>query len=271
MFQTPTPTKTPLFTFHPSLSERPVGLVSIPHSGEDVPAEFLPFLAQGLDVMREDVDFKVDELVDIPKLQAHGIGVLVAHVHRVCVDLNRDAQNSVLFWKENTKGVPLIKKLPSIEESTDFIARYHAPFFEIYTALLKELERMLPGPVPVVDLHSMPSAPTAYHMKQNPKQATHRADFCLSDQRGKTCAPAFIGHFARGLRDHGYEVAINDPYIGGYVTTFVDRFRTNNIQIEINRGIYMDEGKKVLVPAKSDALKPHLTDVLIDGLSAFAR
>ena len=260
-----------MFTFHPSLTERPVGLVSIPHSGEDVPAEFLPFLAADLATMREDVDFKVDELVDIPRLQAAGIGVLVAHVHRVCVDLNRDAENCVLFWKENTKGVPLVAKAPSADETQSFVARYHLPFFEVYSALLRELERQIPGAVPVVDLHSMPSAPTAYHMKQNPKQSTHRPDFCVSDQKGKTCSPAFIGHFAKALRNIGHETAVNDPYIGGYVTTFVDRFRTNNVQIEINRAIYMDEKSKLLVPAKAGPLKEKLTAVLVEGLTTFSR
>ncbi len=248
-----------------------MGIVSIPHSGEDVPAEFLPYLAADLATMREDVDFKVDELVDIPRLQAAGIGVLVAHVHRVCIDLNRDAENCVLFWKENTKGVPIVAKSPSAEDIQSFIARYHLPFFEVYTAILKEMERQLPGAVPVVDLHSMPSAPTAYHMKQNPKQSTHRPDFCVSDQKGKTCSPAFIGHFAKALRAIGHETAVNDPYVGGYVTTFVDRFRTNNIQIEINRGIYMDEKTKMLVPLKATALKVKLTDVLITGLTEFSR
>lgn len=248
-----------------------MGLVSIPHSGEDVPAEFLPYLAADLATMREDVDFKVDELIDIPRLQAAGIGVLVAHVHRVCIDLNRDAENCVLFWKENTKGVPLVAKVPTAEETQSFIARYHMPFFEVYTALLKELERMIPGAVPVVDLHSMPSAPTSYHMKQNPKQSTHRPDFCVSDQKGKTCSPAYIGHFAKALRAIGHETAVNDPYIGGYVTTFVDRFRTNNIQIEINRGIYMDEKTKLLVMSKATPLKEKLTTVLIEGLTEFSR
>jgi N-formylglutamate amidohydrolase len=271
MFQTERPSQSPLFTFHPPLTERPVGLVSIPHSGEDVPAEFLPYLAADLATMREDVDFKVDELIDIPKLQAAGIGVLVAHVHRVCIDLNRDADNCVLFWKENTKGVPLVAKVPTAEETQSFIARYHMPFFEVYTALLKELERLMPGAVPVVDLHSMPSAPTSYHMKQNPKQSTHRPDFCVSDQKGKTCSPAYIGHFAKALRTIGHETAVNDPYIGGYVTTFVDRFRTNNIQIEINRGIYMDEKTKLLVMSKAMPLREKLTTVLVEGLTEFSR
>ena len=65
---------------------------------------------------------------------------------------------------------------------------------------------------------------------------------------------------------NGSSVAVNDPYIGGYVTTFVDRFQTNNIQIEINRSIYMDEDSKQLNDEKVKKLKPHLTKSIISGL-----
>ena len=270
MFQTDAPAKNPLFTYHPPLAERAIGIVSIPHSGEEVPQEFLPYLCADLATMREDVDYRVDALVDIKALQEAGIGVLVAHVHRVCVDLNRAEENCVMFWKENTQGVKLIARDVTPEETEHFIQRYHRPFFEVYASLIRDLERSLKRPVPVIDLHSMPSAPTAYHMKQNPHQKTHRADFCVSDQRGKTCEPAYINWFAQALAEQGFEVAVNDPYIGGYVTTFVDRFRTNNIQIEIKRGSYMDEKKKELVANLSEPLKEKLTQVIKTGLKNFA-
>jgi N-formylglutamate amidohydrolase len=49
----------------------------------------------------------------------------------------------------------------------------------------------------------------------------------------------------------------------------VDQFRTNNIQIEINREIYMDEKAKVLLPEKVAHLRPLLTEVLIKGFEKF--
>jgi N-formylglutamate amidohydrolase len=270
MFQTDAPAKNPLFTYHAPLAERAIGIVSIPHSGEEVPIEFLSYLCADLATMREDVDFRVDALVDIKALQEAGVGVLVAHVHRVCVDLNRAEENCVMFWKENTQGVRLIGRDPTPHETETFIQRYHRPFFEVYASLIRDLERSLSRPVPVIDLHSMPSSPTAYHMKQNPHQKTHRADFCVSDQRGKTCETSFIQWFAEALKSKNYEVAINDPYIGGYVTTFVDRFKTNNIQIEIKRACYMNEKTKELVPTLAHPLKQSLTDVLIAGIKKFA-
>jgi N-formylglutamate amidohydrolase len=269
MFQTDAPAKNPLFTYYAPTEAPFQALVSIPHSGEDVPVAFHRHLTTDQRAWQEDVDFKVHELVDIPELQAAGIGVLVAHVHRICVDLNRAEENCVLFWQQNTQGVPLVVLPPTEDETKNFIDRYHRPYFELLGSLLRDLEKLLPGPVPLVDLHSMPSAPTAYHLKQNPHQGSHRADFCVSDQRGKTCTPMFIRTFTEALAVGGREVAVNDPYIGGFVTTFVDRFRTNNIQIEINRRIYMDEKHKTLLAAATvEALRRHLTSCLVQGLTS---
>lgn len=269
MFEADAPPNKPLFSYYPSLTDKTVAVVSIPHSGEDVPDEFWPYLAAGLDVMREDVDFKVNELIDIEALQKAGIAVIVAHVHRVCVDLNRAPDQSVMFWKQNTKGVPLIIQDPDKAATKNFLRTYYSPFFEIYESILKDIYRQRKSPVPVVDLHSMPSAPTEYHMKQNPHQKTYRASFCVSDQHGKTCKPEYISWFASELKNEHYDVAVNDPYIGGYVTTFVNQFKTENIQIEIKRSIYMNEDTKMLVDEKVNLLKPHLTQTLIQGLLRF--
>ncbi len=269
MFRLDHPLKSPLFDYYAPLGPSYRGLLSIPHSGEDIPKVFLPYLAGDESAYKEDVDFKVNELVDIPALQAAGIAVLVAHVHRICVDLNRSESNCILFWKDNTQGKKLVIKDPSPEEIEKFIEIYHRPYFEILKATIQDLEKRKNGLVSMIDLHSMPSRPTDYHMKQNPNQKQHRPDFCISDRKGKTCTPEFISFFHDELTKKGHESSYNDPYIGGFVTEYVDQFRTNNIQIEINRSIYMDEKTKELVPEKVHHLKPLLTDVLIRGFLEF--
>lgn len=269
MFRLDHPLKTPLFDFYSPLGQTYRGLLSIPHSGENIPKEFEAFLSGNTACYKEDVDFKVNELIDIRALQEAGVAVLVAHVHRICVDLNRAETNAVLFWKQNTKGEPLVINEPEAHHVQNFIETYHRPYYEILKSAIHDLEKRKTGPVSMIDLHSMPSTPTAYHMKQNPNQKTHRPAFCLSDRRGKTCEPGFISFFQNSLIARGFESTQNDPYVGGFVTEFVDQFRTNNIQIEINRSIYMDEVTKELVPAKVDHLKPQLTDVLIEGFKKF--
>lgn len=269
MFSLDHPPKSPLFDFYSPLGASYRGLLSIPHSGENIPPEFHPFLSGDIDAYKEDVDFKVNELVDIRALQESGIAVLVARVHRVCVDLNRAESNCVLFWKENTMGRKLVKVDPTEEQIKGFIDAYHRPYYEILKSAIQDLEKRKAGSVSMVDLHSMPSRPTAYHMKQNPNQKTHRPDFCLSDRRGQTCEPKFIRFFQEELNARGFETTQNDPYVGGFVTEYVDHFRTNNIQIEIKRNVYMDETTKNLIPEKVTRLKPLLTQALIAGFLEF--
>jgi N-formylglutamate amidohydrolase len=269
MFRFDHPLKSPIFDFHAPLGPIFRGVLSIPHSGEDVPEVFKSFLSGDEKAYQEDVDFKVDELVDIVALQKEGIAVIKAHVHRVCVDLNRAESNCVLFWKENTKQTKIVIKNPSPEETSHFIDIFYRPYFEILKASLKDLEKRKSGPVSMVDLHSMPSKVTEYHLKQNPHQKSHRENFCVSDRKGLTSSPEFINFFHQAFRQGGYTSALNDPYVGGYITEYVNQFRTNNIQIEINRSIYMDEEKKVLIPEKVTKLRPFLTKTLIDGFIKF--
>jgi N-formylglutamate amidohydrolase len=269
MFQLDHPQKNPILEYYAPLGEGFRGLLSIPHSGEDIPEEFETYLCGLMEAYGSDVDYKVNELVDIGALQRAGVAVLVARVHRICVDLNRAEDHSVLFWKQNTRGVQLVVKDPLQEDINRLINTYHRPYYEVLKTAITELERKKKGPVSVVDLHSMPSAPTAYHMKQNPNQKLERPDFCLSDRRGKTCTPEFIKFFQDELTSHGHTAWLNDPYVGGFVTEYVDQFRTNNIQIEIKRGIYMDEEQRGLIPEKVARLRPVLTEVLIKAFEKF--
>jgi N-formylglutamate amidohydrolase len=269
MFKFDHPQKSPLFDYHAPLGSDFRGILSIPHSGETIPSEFLPYLSGDERAYKEDVDYKVNELVDIQELQKNGIAVLVAHVHRICVDLNRSEDLCVLNWKENTQGKKLVAVEPAPEVLQKFIETYHRPYYEILRSALRDLEKKKQAPVSMVDLHSMPSAPTAYHLKQNPLQQTHRPDFCVSDRKGLTSAPEFIGFFQSSLEALGYEAYLNNPYVGGYITEYVNQFRTNNIQIEIKRAIYMDEVSKELVKAKAETVKAHLTKTLIEGFVKF--
>jgi N-formylglutamate amidohydrolase len=269
MFRHDHPLKNPIFDFFAPLGSSYRGLLSISHSGENISEEFEKYLIGDHSSYREDVDFKVKELVDIRRLQEAGVAVLVAHVHRICLDLNRAENQRVLFWKENTQGKKLVVHEPDALEIQWFIETYHWPYYELLKAAIQDLEKKKKSAVSVIDLHSMPSKPTPYHLKQNPNQKMHRPDFCLSDRRGKTCRPEFIHFFQEELVKAGHDSNLNDPYIGGFVTEFVDRFQANNIQIKINRSIYMDETSKKLESLKVARLKPLLTEILIKGFEKF--
>jgi N-formylglutamate amidohydrolase len=115
-FKYNTEVSNPIFTYYPPLS--PIkGFISIPHSGLDIPDEFHAYLAPDLlpvtspdgvflkTPINEDVDYAVDSLVNITALQEAGIAVIVAKIHRVCIDLNREPNIAVFSWEYNTQGM----------------------------------------------------------------------------------------------------------------------------------------------------------------------
>lgn len=259
-------TSNDIYDYYPA-QQSPVALLSIPHAGEVIPGIFNEFLTDDMKAMMEDVDYRVDQLIDIGQITAAGITVIVAKVHRYCVDLNRSPTQALLNWRENTKGVQIVKKDPDQAVSAQLMAKYYRPYYDCLETIITEIFNTTGRKVPVIDLHSMPSRPTAYHLKLNPNQSQERASFCLSDLPDhSSCVPSFINFVKKELTVGQYQAVINDPYQGGYVTKFINTFHTNNIQIEINRSIYMDEEKKELVSTLVNKLKPILTQALIKTL-----
>ncbi|WP_428375390.1 N-formylglutamate amidohydrolase [Lichenicoccus sp.] len=77
------------------------------------------------------------------------------------------------------------------------------------------------------------------------RSGVHRQDpdFVLGDAFGTSCAPSVTRSTERFLRERGFRVRRNDPYAGGYVTRHYGRptHRIHVLQVEIGRGLYMDE------------------------------
>ena len=65
----------------------------------------------------------------------------------------------------------------------------------------------------------------------------------LGDRFGAACGPKLTALMEKALEGLGYRVARNAPYAGGYTTEHYGRpaRRTHAIQVEINRGLYMNE------------------------------
>lgn len=242
-----------------------IGIVSIPHSGEFIPVEFKPFLTDDLKAIACDVDFKVDELVNIEKLNEAGIAVIVSTIHRTCVDLNRPENSAVLNWKSNSHGEKLVLAEPDAKLKSLLESKYHIPYFEMLKTMILELQKKAKKPVSFVDLHSMPSKPTEYHLKVTPNQPLIRPDFCVSDIEGISCTKDYINSICKELEAFSANVTQNIPYYGGHITRFIHKTYSdiNNIQIEISRGIYMDEQKKELNDVLVKPLKENLTSSLI--------
>ncbi len=252
-----------IFEYFPAKSKS-IGLLSIPHSGEIIPNQFKKFLIEDQRALAEDVDYQVNQLIDIDLLTQAGIDVIIAKVHRTCVDLNRPPENAVLNWKLNSQGERIVTNEPTPQEYEQMRKTFYLPYFDALKHLIDQVEVK---PVPVIDLHSMPSSPTQYHLKQNPDQKKIRPDFCISDLRGKSCVAEYISTAVDLFKKSGFNATSNDPYFGGYVTKFINQFNTNNIQIETKRSLYMNEQDRYLLEDEVARIKPIITSVVVETIT----
>ncbi len=67
----------------------------------------------------------------------------------------------------------------------------------------------------LLDCHSMPSTP-AQHTSPRP-------DFVIGDRFGVSCDPKLSRALREKIIDFGYDVQMNRPYAGGYITEHYGR------------------------------------------------
>jgi N-formylglutamate amidohydrolase len=265
-----------VFKIHvPQVSAAPIVLNS-PHSGRNYPWEFLASSKLTPHTIRSSEDFMVDELVSGGKLL--DLPLLSADFPRAYLDVNREPfeldQN--MFSDElpgfvNTKSVRVASGLGTIArivaEGTEIYAQpltaqeglwrvetFYKPYHNALRGLLAKAHITF-GCALLLDCHSMPS--------NNPLQASAlRADFVLGDRFGSSCSPGIIHQAKTSLREMGYHVELNKPYAGGFITEHYGRPENglHALQIEINRGLYMNEVNMTPNPY-FDSLRNDLTDL----------
>ena len=122
---------------------------------------------------------------------------------------------------------------------------YHAALAELAAETVKRF-----GVAVVVDCHSMPSALSV-------------PDIVLGDRYGASAPLLLTGWAENAFVGTRFSIARNAPYAGGYTTLLYARGSSSlfGLQIEINRGLYLDEDR---IQRKSgfEALKKRLTETL---------
>lgn len=232
--------------------------VSIPHSGEKVPAEtdWLPALPEP--ILMCDVDRYVDRLY-LPAIRKMGIPSVVAEWHRYVVDLNRlpgdiDVDSVIgapnpsgkftqgLHWVKTTRGQTLLPKPITMDLHNLLVKKYFEPFHAQVRKVYEDFRKIGFNKIYHLDAHSMPSVGTSAHKDPGQK----RADIVVSDQEGKSCEKEFKDLVIAAYTDAGFHVAYNWPYVGGRVTQTYGQPKQgqHTIQVELNRALYMDEESK---------------------------
>jgi N-formylglutamate amidohydrolase len=234
--------------------------VSIPHSGEDIPAEvsWLKTLPEVL--LMYDVDRYVDQLY-APALAKLNIPYVKTKWHRYAVDLNRipsdiDCESVIgstnpsgsfargFHWSSTTEGEKLMPGPMTMELHNKLVELIYNPFHSDIINLYKGFKTMGLKNIYHLDCHSMPSIGTKAHNDPGEK----RADIVVSDQNGKSCDPHFKDLVIEAYEQAGFKVAYNWPYYGGKVTQQYGKpdEGQHTIQIEMSRAQYMNEKTKQL-------------------------
>ena len=225
-----------------------------PHSGRRYPAELLANARVSLISLRRSEDAYVDEL--FAGAAAHGACVLSGAIARAYVDLNRDPaeldpemfdqrpphspQSNSARVQAGLGAIPRIsgdgqtiyRRKLSLDEAERRINAVHRPYHALLQNLVAETKELF-GCAVLIDCHSMP----------NNARGAHAPDVVLGDRFGASCHPSVTALAEATLRRLGYRVARNTPFAGGHTTQTYGRpaALVHALQIEINRGLYVDE------------------------------
>jgi N-formylglutamate amidohydrolase len=230
---------------------------NVPHAGAVYPTSFL--LTARLDALalRRSEDAFVDELV--APMAERGAPVMAARFPRAYLDLNREPYELDPRMFEgrlppfaNTRSMRVAGGLGTIprivadgqeiyrgripvDEGLRRVEQLYKPYHRTLRQLLHRTARRF-GQAVLVDCHSMPSSSIS-------REEAIKSDIVLGDRYGTSCMGIVTEILDASLRSRGYSVVRNKPYAGGFITEHYGEpaLGRHAVQIEINRGIYMDE------------------------------
>jgi N-formylglutamate amidohydrolase len=249
----------PIEIIRPKIQTIPFIFTS-PHSGTNYTSEFIKASALDALYLRKSEDSFIDELYDhAPK---SGAPLLRAVYPRAYIDLNREAYELDPTMFEDTLPEFVITASPRISAGLGTIPKIVSSGYEIYNTKLKfndakerinryyfpyhtALKNLISNTKDkfsrcfLIDCHSMPSKGSKILNSQN----NTSADIVIGNQYGKSCSNQLTDFIQNYFENEGLIVYRNDPYAGGFTTRHygVPKFKVHAIQIEINRGLYMNE------------------------------
>ena len=247
----------PPFEIRQSAEQRVPFVFNSPHSGSHYPARFLALTKLDHMEIRRSEDCYVDELFGAAP--ALGAPLLAANFPRAYLDANREP------WELDPRmfhepvpsfanirsarvagGLGTVPKLVGegldiysgrlpLAEAVVRIETVYKPYHDALKRLLGQTHERF-GYAVLIDCHSMPAS---IRLGDNGV----RPDFIIGDRFGASASRALTEAAISTLASMGYVVAHNKPYAGGFITEHYGRPARglHALQIEINRGLYMDE------------------------------
>ncbi|MFD0915368.1 N-formylglutamate amidohydrolase [Pseudahrensia aquimaris] len=247
----------PPFTVAAPAQQRVPYVFNSPHSGNAYPQSLVTRSGLTAHELRRSEDFLIDELF-APVVEI-GAPLLAARFPRAWLDVNREPYElDPLLFRErlpahaNTRtmrvagglgtvprlvaeNLPIYQEPPSLEEGLDRVECIYRPYHDCLRKLIATTSVTF-GYAVLVDCHSMPS-------QGSKREKEPRADIIIGDRYGTSCNSAISHELIDRFRELGYSVERNKPYAGGFITEHYGRPLKgfHAVQIEINRGLYMNE------------------------------
>jgi N-formylglutamate amidohydrolase len=228
-----------------------------PHSGRIYTQSFLDkSRLDGLSIRRSE-DHYVDELFG--SATDLGAPLLLAHFPRAFLDVNREPYeldprmfdgalppHANISSMRVAGGLGTVPRLVAenmeiyrgrfpVAEALDRIESIYKPYHACLRRLIARTHVQF-GLAVLIDCHSMPGNIRLAGTGQRP-------DFIIGDRYGTSAAADLSRTAVSLLEDLGFSVARNKPYAGGFITEHYGRPARglHALQIEINRGLYVDE------------------------------
>lgn len=232
----------------PPETARAIPLVfASPHSGDRYPDD----MGAAPDLTSHSLRSAEDALMAglVSDGPAQGAPLIESRIGRAYVDLNRDPAELDPILIQNVEGpvgmktaagfgviprlagdsTPLYARTLTRDEADRRIARTHAPYHDALSELM-QTTRARHGRAVLIDWHSMPTRAAG-------------AEVVLGDRHGSSCQTQLTRSLRSLFEGLGWRVALNHPYAGGWSTQRWGRPEDGfeAIQIEISRGLYLDE------------------------------
>ena len=226
-------------------------IAASPHSGRKYLSQFIHQANLPLHELRKVEDAGMDRLLTFQPLPSD---LILAEFPRSFVDVNRHADEldpdmfsslpQDILTKETRytrsglgvipsrlgQHLPIYDRLLSQEDYLRRMKGCYYPYHENLAAMLETAKRH--GSAVLLDIHSMPS-----------DASKKQTDIVIGDLHGQSAKP-WLTHLAQEFfAKAGFDVRLNTPFAGGYITRHYGRpdQGVSAIQIEINRRLYMDE------------------------------
>jgi formiminoglutamase len=163
--------------------------------------------------------------------------LITTDVARAIVDLNRaenDFRPDGVVKTHTCWKVPVYDPFPPWRLVDELLDRYYRPFHQQLSAPASAVRLG-------VDCHTM----AAVGPPIGPDAGAARPSVCLGDARGTTLPFGWMRKLAKCFRQaFGPDVAVNEPFSGGYITRRHGRERPW-VQVELSRAPFLsDDGKR---------------------------